>query len=377
MVGTAALIIVLSVFNGFEGLIVSLFNSFNPDISITAAEGKTFNSSDFPTEEIKKIPGVVYYTEVIEENALLRYKSQQFIATIKGVSSDFASMTKLNEHIIDGEFILDQNGVEYGVFGAEIAYRLGINLNDFTTSVDVYIPRRTSTISLNFASTFNQQSIIPVGVFAVQQEFDSKYAIVPIEFARRILEYENELTGVEIGLKPGSSSKDIILTLTNLLGKQFVVKDRFQQQEFLYKVMKSEKLAIFIILSFIIVIAIINVIGSITMLILDKRKDILILTNLGAENQTIKKIFLIEGMIINFSGAILGLILGGLFCWLQTEFGLITIGAGASFVVEAYPVKMKLLDFLLVMGTVFFIGTISAWLPVRRINKKYFSNNRF
>ena len=373
-IGTMALIVVLSVFNGFEKLVISLFNTFNPDLVITVKEGKTFNSNEFPSEKIKKIPGVIYFTEVVEENALLKHKSRQHIVTIKGVSEDFEKMSRLDTMVIDGEFILENEGRNFTVIGAGVAYYLGANPKDFTNPISVYIPRRTKSTSMNFENAFNNQLILPSGVFSVQQDYDSKYIIVPIRFAKDLLDYTNEVTSIELGLEQDADTDKIQSDIQNTLGENFLVKNQFQQQELLYKIMKSEKLAIFLILSFILLIATFNVIGSLSMLILDKKKDIAVLSSMGANKKLIKRIFLTEGLLISIIGAILGLTLGGILCWLQQRFGIISLGPGdGSFVIDAYPVQMQALDFVYVFITVFFIGMAAAWVPVKQISKKYLS----
>ena len=371
-IGTMALIVVLSVFNGFEKLVISLFNTFNPDLVITVKEGKTFNSNEFPSEKVKNIPGVVYFTEVVEENALLKHKAKQHIVTIKGVSEDFEKMSRLDTMIIDGEFILKNEGRSFTVIGAGVAYYLGANPKDFTNPISVYIPRRTKSTSLNFENAFNNQLILPSGVFSVQQDFDINYIIVPLEFARELLEYNDEVTSIELGLEQDADTDEIQSEIQNILGEHFLVKNQFQQQELLYKIMKSEKLAIFLILSFILLIATFNVIGSLSMLILDKKKDIAVLSSMGANKKLIKRIFLTEGLLISVIGAILGLTFGGILCWLQQRFGIISLGPGdGSFVVDAYPVQTQILDFVYVFITVFLIGLAATLVPVKQISKKY------
>ncbi len=371
-IGTMALIVVLSVFNGFEKLVISLFNTFNPDLVITVKEGKTFNSNEFPSEKVKNIPGVVYFTEVVEENALLKHKAKQHIVTIKGVSEDFEKMSRLDTMIIDGEFILKNEGRSFTVIGAGVAYYLGANPKDFTNPISVYIPRRTKSTSLNFENAFNNQLILPSGVFSVQQDFDINYIIVPLEFARELLEYNDEVTSIELGLEQDADTDEIQSEIQNTLGENFLVKNQFQQQELLYKIMKSEKLAIFLILSFILLIATFNVIGSLSMLILDKKKDIAVLSSMGANKKLIKRIFLTEGLLISIIGAILGLTFGGILCWLQQRFGIISLGPGdGSFVVDAYPVQTQILDFVYVFITVFLIGLAATLVPVKQISKKY------
>lgn len=375
-IGTMALIVVLSVFNGFEDLVKSLFNTFDADILLTAKTGKTFNSGDIPKDEIKKIPGLVSYTEIVEENALLKYKTEQYIVKIKGVSDDFLINNPLDSMLVDGSFILEKGNMNYTVMGYLIAYHLGINLNDFSTPVNIFVPRRKAKNLSSFENSFNTGNVIPSAVFSVQQDIDTKYIIVPLRFAKKLLDYDNELTGVEIRLSRDSDSDEIIEQIAKIVDEEIVIKNRFQQQELLYKIMKSEKWAIFFILSFILLIATFNVVGSLTMLILDKKKDIAILYGMGANKKTIKRIFLIEGLMISITGAAIGLLLGAILCWLQITFGLIRLGSEAnSFIVPYYPVKMVALDFIAIFIVIFLIGLGAAWYPVRQISKKYLDNS--
>lgn len=371
-VGTLALIVVLSVFNGFEELVKSLFNTFNPDLIITIKEGKTFNVSDLPSEKIKSIPGIVSFSEIVEENALLKYKTEQYIVTLKGVSEDYLSNNPLDTMLIDGDFILENNAYNYTVMGYLVAYKLGIKINDFSNPLQVYVPKRTKKRLTSIEQSFNSGSLIPSAVFSVQQEIDAKYVIVPIRFARKLLDYTSEVTSIELRLDPNADSENIQQEIQEMAGDSFIVKNRFQQQELLYKIMRSEKWAIFIILSFILIIAVFNVVGSLSMLILDKRKDIAVLFSLGANEKLIKRIFLTEGLLISFSGAIFGLVLGYLLCVLQMEFGFIKLGSNAnSFIIPYYPVKLYFADFLAVFSVVFIIGLVAAWFPVKQIANKY------
>ncbi|MCK9617243.1 MAG: FtsX-like permease family protein [Lentimicrobiaceae bacterium] len=374
-VGTMALVVVLSVFNGFQQLVESLFNTFNPDLVITWKEGKTFNASSIPAEKLKKLSGVIKYTEVIEENALLRYHEKQFIATIKGVSSGFKKANPLDTMLVEGDFVLEDGETDYAVMGAGIAYYLNVQLNDFNTPLMVYVPRRGSNVSLNLEEAFNSEAIYLSGIFSVQQDFDTKYLLVPIRFARRLLDYDQELTSIELSLSDKISQDKIQKQAETLCGKDFVVKNRFQQQEMLYRIMKSEKWAIFLILAFILFIAAFNVVGSLSMLILDKTEDIGILRNMGADNRLIKNIFRTEGLLISIGGALLGLFFGFIVCYLQQQFGIIRLqSADSTFVVNAYPVKMQWMDFLSVFATVLALGIVAAWFPVRRLGEKQLRN---
>jgi lipoprotein-releasing system permease protein len=372
MVGTLALIVVLSVFNGFEDLVKSLFNSFNPDLQITVKEGKTFDASAFPRNQIEQIPGVVSYTDVVEENALLKFKSEQYIVVLKGVSNNFLIQNPMDSMLVDGEFFLKHGDINFTIMGYLVAYHLGIKINDISNPITVFVPRRTKKSITTFDQSFNSGLLIPSSVFSIQQEIDSRYIIVPLKFARELLEYTTEITSVEIRLKQGADTDKIQKSVQSIIGKNFTVKNRYQQQELLYKIMKSEKWAIFFILTFIIIIAAFNVVGSLSMLILDKRKDIAVLFSLGADEKRIKKVFILEGVLITFIGVVTGLFVGFVLCYVQIEFGLIKLGGEAgAFVVPYYPVKMKLLDFIAVFGIVFIIGIGAAWYPVKQISSRY------
>lgn len=371
-IGTMALIIVLSVFNGFESLIVSLFNTYNPDLQITASVGKTFLMDDVHADEIRQIDGVIQLVEIVEDNALLKHESRQDIINLKGVGIGYEDMCSLDSMILDGQFLLREGSVNFAVVGAGIAYHLGIYLRGKVNPITVYVPSRSRKPGLNFDNSFNSRNIIPSGVLSLHQEFDLKYVIVPIEFARDLYEYDEELTALEIKLDPAADVGDIQDEIQSTIGDGFFVKDKYQQQELLFKIMKTERWAIFFILTFILIVAAFNVIGSLTMLILDKKKDIAVLHSMGANNQLIRRIFRLEGMMVSVIGGCIGLLLGALICFLQQEFSLITLGGGSgSFIIEAYPVEMNPVDFIYVFITVFVIGYLAASYPVSRISKKY------
>lgn len=369
MVGTMALIIVLSVFNGFDRLVKSLFNSFDPDLKITAVEGKVFSPDSLPLEKLAKIPGILYISQVVEENALLKYGDKQYIATIKGVDSAYTSVSGINQMMYDGEFMLRHGDIPYAVVGQGIAYYMGIGVK-LIDPIWIYVPRRTN-VSLNDPTrAFQRKAVFAAGIFRIEQDFDSRYIFVPLDFAQEILEYRSEISALELKCSPSIPIDRIRKDVSSLLGKGFDVKDRYQQQEFFYKVMKSEKWAIYFILTFILIIASFNIVGSITMLILDKKKDIAVLSGMGASPGDIRQIFLLEGLLIAFTGALLGLIFGMLICLGQMHFGWITLPGSGSFVIDTYPVYMKITDFVLVFFTVLLIGYLAAWYPVRFITRR-------
>lgn len=367
-VGTMALVVVLSVFNGFENLILSLFNSFNPDMEIRLKEGKVFSIEDLPLEDLKNIPGVALYSEILEETALITYRDKQHLVTMRGVKATYEEITGIDTMMVAGEFILEDGDADYLVLGQGVEVVLGANLNDFLNPLNLYVPRRGRSTGLQPSQAFQATSNYASGVFGIQAEFDMEYILVPLRLARRMLNYETEVTSLVIGLEPNASSARVQREIEDLLGPSFQVRNRLQQQDFLYKVMRSEKWAIFLILSFILVIASFNVIGSLTMLVIEKTRDIRILHNMGASKKVIRRIFLMEGVLISLGGALAGLVLGGLVSWLQMRFGIISIQAEGTFIIDSYPVQIKAIDFLLVALTVFGIGWLASVLPVRNIS---------
>ncbi len=373
-IGTMALIIVLSVFNGFDRLVVSLFSSFNPSFQITAEKGKTFVVDSLPVDKIRKIPGVVHLVEVIEENALMKYRDEQCIVTVKGVSEEFSRMSGLDTMIVEGRFTLQEEDKNFAILGIGVAGTLNANLQDYLNPISVYVPRRDASYSASMDQAFNSDVIFPSGFFQVQWEFDVKYALVPLRFAKTLFQYDRERTAIEIGTVATADQNLIQKQIEMLTGPEFRVKNRFQQQEILYKIMVSEKNYIFMILTLILIIATFNVIGTLSMLILDKKKDIAVLQSMGASQKLIRRIFLTEGMLISLIGAISGLVLGALVCWLQMRFGFVRLGgADSSFVVNAYPVYMQIRDFIVIFLTVMIIGLLAAWYPVRNIRKIHLS----
>ncbi|NOY38384.1 MAG: ABC transporter permease [Chlorobi bacterium] len=368
-VGTMALIVLLSVFNGFDSLVHSLFNTFDPDIKIITVQGKTFPGDDPKLKTVEQMPEIANFARVIEENALLRYGKKQYIATIKGVSDAFTKMSGIDTMMVEGDFLLWKKGKPMAVVGQGIAMNLSMGLN-FLNPIVVYVPRRSKRVTLDPEKAFNRKIIFPSGFFAIQQDFDSRYVLVPIEFARNLLGYTNEISALELKLAPGVSTEQVKAKIKHLLGKDFAVKDRYEQQALLYRIMKTEKWAIFFILAFILIIASFNIIGSLTMLIIDKTDDIITFKSLGADGKVIRRIFLFEGWLISLSGALIGLVLGLLIAWSQMKFGIIKIPGSGSFVVDSYPVQIKITDVLIILVTVSGIGYLAAWYPVQFISRK-------
>lgn len=367
-VGTMALVVVLSVFNGFERLILSLFDAFNPDIEIRLREGKVFSIEDIPLGELKNIPGVVLYSELLEETALLTYRDRQHLVTMRGVNDAYINITGIDTMLLAGDYLLKDGDANFIIMGQGVEFVLGANINDFMNPLNLYVPKRGRTTGLQPSQAFNASSLFASGVFGVQAEFDMEYILVPLRLARSLLEYDNEVTSVVLAIDATANQTRVQRQIQHLLGPGFEVRNRLQQQAFLYKVMRSEKWAIFLILTFILIVASFNVIGSLTMLVIEKNRDIKILHSMGASQKAIRQIFLIEGIMISLGGAVAGLILGGFLSWMQMRFGIIAIQAEGSFIIDAYPVYVKAIDFLLVAITVFAIGLLASVLPVRNIS---------
>lgn len=373
IVGTMALVIVLSVFNGFSILIDTFFSSFDPDLKITAVEGKMFAPKEHDFEKIKNLPGVAHYAEIIEEVALLKYGTQIYPAIVKGVPENYTKYTSIDSLIIDGKFMLEKEGINFAVVGQGVAYNLGIR-PEFTDHIMVYVPKKGKQVSINPARAINHNYIFPSGVFAVLEEIDSKYIIVSHQFASELFESGAQVSTVEIGLNSETNTKKIQKEIEKILGSSFHVKNKYQQHDLIYRTMQSEKWAAYLILVFILVIASFNILGSLSMLIIDKKDDILIFRSMGASNKTIGQIFLFEGWLISIVGAVIGTLLGLLFCWLQITFEIIPLPNNGSFLITAYPVQIVFTDIIFIFTVVLLIGFFASWYPIKFISQKYFTN---
>lgn len=367
--GVSALVIVLSVFNGFESLIKKMYSSFDAEIKVKLVEGKTFSPHSPEIEQLRKLKGVAVYVEVLEENALFRYRERQHIGMIKGVSRNYTDLTGVDSMIIDGTFQLWRGSQSLAVMGQGVSYYLNANLAQFDP-LTIYVPKRGKAASLSPENAFVKMGIMPSGVFAIEQEFDSQYVIIPIEFARTLLEYKDEVTSIELKTEKGVEIETLQKKVEETLGNKYRVLNRYQQNETLFKTMKSEKLAIGLILSLILVIASFNIIGSLSMLIIDKRNDVDTLRSMGADNDLIQKIFLAEGMLISMGGTIIGTIFGLLICWLQIAFGLVKLHGNGNFIIDSYPVDIHPFDISIILIIVIAIGYLAARFPVRIITKR-------
>jgi lipoprotein-releasing system permease protein len=371
--GTMALIIVLSFFNGFDNLIKSVFSTFDPDLKITITQGKVFNPDTPVFDSIRALPFVAMDCPTLEENVLLEYEERMYPAVIKGVPLSFKDMSGVDTMLTEGKFILNDGHRDYAVIGAGVAYYLSVGLS-FLSPLEIYVPKRSARISLNPSRAFNKAYIFPSGIFSIQQEIDSKFMLVPIDFARQLLSYHNEVSAIELKIKPGYNTDKAQEQIVQMLGNTFTVKNRYQQHEVLYRVMKSEKFAIYLILTFILIVASFNIIGSLSMLIIDKKNDITTLRSLGLDLENLRKIFLIEGWMISIGGAMIGLLIGAAICYGQQQFGFLKLNSMGTFLVDAYPVKMLWSDFITIFITVVLIGLVASWYPVKYFTKRYLND---
>lgn len=364
-IGSAALVLILSVFNGLEHVILSLYDNFTPELKIEPKLGKTFDANGAAFNSLRKDPKLLSYTQVLQERALLRYGDRQVIATMKGVSDDFLKNPRLDSTIIKGSFTLKVFNQPAAVLGATIQGSLGVNVNDPLSPLQVYSPSRKAAVnSINPADEFTVRYVYPSGIFTVQQDFDDM-VIVPIEFMRNLLDQPVQVSAIELNFKPGTDINKAQNDVKDKIGtEKYSIKNRYEQNTLLYKLLHSEKWAVFLILSFVLVIAIFNIIGSLTMLVIDKKKDIAILNSLGAKPLLIQGIFFYEGMMISLFGCISGMLTGLIIGLLQQQYGFISMGSGLT-VVSAYPVEFKISDFILVFLTVSGIAVIASGISAR------------
>lgn len=374
---TLALVCTLSVFNGFQDMVAGFFTAFDPELKIIVREGKVFDPHESRVAQIHAMPEIEVWTETLEENAMVQYKDRQTMAVIKGVEDNFEQLTAIDSLLYGtGKFVLNDSVVDYGILGVELMSELGTGIQ-FVDPLQVYAPKRDARVNMaNPAASFNSDYLFsPGAVFIVnQQKYDARYILTSLGFARRLFDYDTEVSAIEIKLKPGSNIDAVEKKMEEILGERFVVQNRYEQQADVFRIMEIEKFISYLFLTFILVIACFNVIGSLSMLILDKRDDVETLRNLGAGDQLITRIFLFEGRMISVFGASIGIVLGLLLCFLQQKFGLISLGGGnGSFVVDAYPVSVHLTDVLLVFVTVIAVGFLSVWYPVKYLSRRLLS----
>lgn len=370
---TLALVCTLSVFNGFQDLVTTFFTAFDPQLKITAVRGKVFDGQDKRVLQLKKMPDVEVYSESLEDNVMVQYQGRQAMAVVKGVEDNFDQLTPIDSILFGrGDLLLHDEVVDYAIPGIQLLSTLGSGIR-FLDPLEIYAPRRGAKVNMaNPSTAFVTGNLFSSGlVFAVNQEkYDASYILTSIDFARRLFQYTTEVSAINLKLKTGADTDAVKKHIQDLLGDDFLVQDRYEQQADTYRIMEIEKLISYLFLTFILMIACFNVIGSLSMLIIDKRDDVVTLRNLGASDRQIVRIFLFEGRMISFFGAFAGVVLGLLLCWLQQEYGLIALGSSGSFVVDAYPVSVHASDVLLIFITVLLIGFLSVWYPVRFLSKR-------
>ena len=370
---TLAMVCTLSVFNGFQDMVATFFTAFDPQIKITSVKGKVFDGSEPVFAEIRTMPEVAVYSESVEDNAMVQYKGRQAMAVIKGVEDNFDKLTPIDSILFGrGELILHDEVVDYAIPGLQLLSTLGTGIR-FLDPLEIYAPKRGSRINMsNPMSSFVSDQLFSSGLtFTVNQEkYDASYIITSIGFARRLFQYTNEVSAVNLRLTQDADENTVIKKLKEKLGDDFRVQNRYEQQADTFRIMEIEKLISYIFLTFILMIACFNVIGSLSMLIIDKKNDVQTLRNLGASDSQIVRIFLFEGRMISFIGAVSGVIIGLALCLIQQEYGIISLGTAGSFIVDAYPVSVHAWDIVLVFATVLIVGFISVWYPVRYLSRR-------
>ncbi|MDL2223930.1 FtsX-like permease family protein [Bacteroidales bacterium OttesenSCG-928-M06] len=372
-VATLAAVCTLSVFNGFQGLVSNMFSSFDPELKIVPVTGKVFDPQAAPFLEVYSLPEIELISETLEDNVLVKHRERQVPVVMKGVSDNFNKSTSIEDVLYDGEYKLYDEINVFTVLGIGVASNLGINAS-FSYPLEIYAPKRNAGINLaNPLASLHMEYAYIAGVFMIEQpQYDENYMIVSLDFARDLFEYENEVSALEIKVKPGYNIASLQKKIIKILGEEYEVKDRYQQQEATFKMMSIEKWVSFLMLCFIILIATFNIIGSLSMLIVDKQKDIQTLRNLGANNSLISRIFLFEGWLIAVVGALIGIVLGILLCWGQSYFGWIKLGSSEGvFAVNAYPVIVEGMDILLIFISVVLLGFIAVLYPVKYLSRKW------
>ena len=371
---TLALVCTLSVFNGFQDMVASFFTAFDPQLKITVREGKVFDAQDERIRAVCELPEVEVFTETLEENAMVQYKDRQAMVVLKGVEDNFELLTSIDSLLYGaGDFILHDSIVDYGVLGVELISELGTGLQ-FVDPLQVYAPKRNVRVNVaNPSASFNRDYLFSPGVVFVvnQQKYDARYILTSLDFARNLFNYDTEVSAVELKLKSDTDASAVQKKISRILGDDFVVLNRYEQQADVFRIMEIEKFISYLFLTFILAIACFNVIGSLSMLILDKREDVETLRNLGADDRLIARIFLFEGRLISLFGALSGIILGLLLCYIQQRFGIISLGGGGGgFIVDAYPVSVHATDVILIFVTVITVGFLSVWYPVHYLTKR-------
>lgn len=378
-VATMALVIVMSVFNGFHDLVASFLTNFDPQLEVVPTEGKSANANDPLLTKVKQLRQVDVATENVEDMAMAMYGDKLTMVTIKGVDDNFDKLTHIKEILYgDGEYELHAGNLEYGIIGIRLAQTLDVGAT-WNGYLKIYAPKRSGQLDMsNPASGFAVDSLLSPGVvFSVNQaRYDKGHILTSIEFARNLFDMKGRISSLELRLQENSNLKEVKKEIQTIVGSRYKVLDRFEQQADTFKIMQIEKIIAYFFLTFILVVACFNIIGSLSMLMIDKKNDVVTLRNIGASDKQITKIFLFEGRMISVIGALIGILLGLLLCWLQQTFGFVSLGQSAgNFVVNAYPVSVHYLDILLIFITVIAVGWMAVWYPVRYFSKRLLANH--
>ncbi|MCH8318276.1 MAG: ABC transporter permease [Bacteroidetes bacterium] len=373
---TIALVAALSVFNGLEGLIRNIYYTFDAEIRVTALKGKSFEVNEPFLDSISSVEGVAVITEVIEDNALLKYRDRQMVVNLKGVSDNFSYQNHLDSMIVEGDYVLHKKGINYAIIGRGVQYLLSVSLDDGLYPLQFWYPKTKKALSLNPEKAFNRKNIWAGAAFAIEKQYDDSYVFVPLDFTKQLFEYDNKRTSLEIKTKSYFQIDKVKKAIQEKLGNKYLVQNSDEQHASLLRAIKIEKFFVTLTLSVILALASVGIFFSLTMLVIEKKKDVAILFAMGAPVKFIKKIFFIEGIIIGLTGAGLGLILGFMLCWAQQTFGIVSMGMKTS-IVDAYPVKMQLADFIYTGITIFIITLIVSYGPAIRAAKIDISSNLY
>ena len=371
---TLALVCTLSVFNGFHDLISGFFTHFDPDLKVETIKGKTFEPDSSALAAIRALPGVEVVSLTLEDNAMAKYKGQQTMVTVKGVDDEFQTLTNIEEILYGNpEFKLYDAIADYGILGIQLMYALGTGFDPYDP-VEIYAPRRGTKVNLsNPMASFRREPLyLPGTVLNINDaRYASSYIITSLDYARRLFDLEAYVSAIEVGLSPKANASQVKQRIAAIMGDGYTVKNRYEQQAATFKVVEIEKFVTYLFLCFILMVACFNIISSVSMLILDKQANADTLRSLGATEVFVSRIFIYEGNLIALLGAVIGLVLGIVLCLLQQEFGLISLGGGGQFVVDAYPVRVKVTDLILVLVSVVAVSALSVWLPIKILNKYF------
>lgn len=375
MVSTAALVVVLSVFNGMSGIIGGWFNALHPDFEITLREGKSFASDSFPLDQLRALPEVRSVDEIVCDLSLANYEDRQELLYLKGVPDNYLRDNHFEELVIDGDTALWKLRQPCAVMGTGAAGKLQVNLLSYDM-LKLYYPKRTKKNFANAAEAFNTQYLMPTGVLCTNTNYDENYIFCPIAFVRELMHYEGEATSVEIQLKEGANEERCRAEISRIVGEKYHIKDKYEQEESLYKTMKSEKFVIYLILAFILILAAFNIIGALGMLILEKKTDTAVLFSMGASKSLIQRVFICEGLLVSALGGLAGTVLGALICLLQQTFHIVKLGGGgAHYIIPYYPVQIQVTDLLMVLLTILLISLLTSIIPAYNLKKSNLYRN--